>query len=134
MKRASNRQGKDKALQRHPKPSRPAWKTHLIVFGSLTALMVFMVWVIWAMSAMEQRRSLCLEVERWKTAYHLTDDQAAHILQLEIDFHSRCDLFSIHASIGRDEELLHHKEISSWMSASDGARFMETQGRDDFRP
>lgn len=78
-----------------------------------------------------QKASISKTVEGWKTTYHINDEQASRIKQIELDFHGNGSPFSIKSSPTREEKHLHHEEISRIMSPEDGAHFMKVMERSE---
>lgn len=72
-----------------------------------------------------QKTLVSKTVERWQTTYHLDDEQAEQIKQIEMDFHGNGSLFSFRAIANAEEKRLHHEKISRLMSVKDGRRFLE---------
>ncbi|MBL9184052.1 MAG: hypothetical protein JNN17_18055 [Verrucomicrobiaceae bacterium] len=81
--------------------------------------------VIHFSSLHQQHASVSKTVEGWKTVYHLDDEQAERIKQIELDFHGSGSPFSIKPARTRDDKHRHHEEISRLMSPEDGAHFMQ---------
>lgn len=72
----------------------------------------------------QQNASISKNVKKWKITYHINDEQATRIKQIELDFHGNGSPFCIKPSRTGDEKLRHHKEISLLMSPEGGANFM----------
>jgi hypothetical protein len=79
----------------------------------------------------QQTASISKTVTKWKTTYHINDEQAELIQQIELDFHGNGSPFSIKPSRTRDEKHRHHEEISRLMSPEDGAHFMKAMERSE---
>ena len=79
----------------------------------------------------QQTASISKTVTKWKTTYHINDEQAARIQQIEIAFHGNGSPFSIKPTRSKEEKHRHHEEISRLMSPEDGAHFMKAMEKDD---
>lgn len=77
----------------------------------------------------QQTAAVSKTVTKWKTTYHINDEQAARIKQIELDFHGNGSPFSFRPTFNREENLRHHENISRLMSPEDGARFMKAMER-----
>ena len=64
-------------------------------------------------------------MQRWKTLYHIDDNAAEQIKQIELDYHGNGSPFTIKPLRSGYENHLHHAGISRLMSEEDGARFMK---------
>jgi hypothetical protein len=95
-----------------------------IVFGFLLLLLVLPAVFLHIHSINQQTASISRTVVKWKTTYHINDEQAERIKQIELDFHGNGSPFSIKPARSRDEKHRHHEEISRLMSPEDGAQFM----------
>jgi hypothetical protein len=84
------------------------------------------------MGIAEQRKALEHLVANWRVTYHLTDEQAARIRKIELDFHGNGNPFTSRDSGTAEENIAHYLEISRAMSPEDGARFLRTR-RDNGR-
>jgi hypothetical protein len=69
-------------------------------------------------------------VTKWKTTYHINDEQAERIQQIELDFHGNGSPFSIKPTRSKEEKHRHHEEISRLMSPEDGAHFMKAMEKE----
>jgi hypothetical protein len=69
-------------------------------------------------------------VNGWKSKYHIDDEQARRIIEIELGFHGSGSPFSLGARPAKDDKYRHHEEISQLMSDEDGARFMEAMEKD----
>jgi hypothetical protein len=70
----------------------------------------------------QQRSSLDDLLVRWKSDYHLSDEQARTIRKMEEDFHGSGDPFFRPAPTAA-ETTEHHRQMAAQMSPEDGARF-----------
>ena len=114
-----------------PAPTKLSLRDKAIVFGFLLLLLVFPAVFLHIHSINQQTASISKTVTKWKTTYHITDEQAALIKQIEIDFHGNGSPFSIKPARTRDEKHRHHEEISRLMSPEDGAHFMQAMERSE---
>lgn len=114
-----------------PPPAQLARADKLKVLGFLFLFFVVptLLWHFYAIHL--QAASISKTVEKWKTIYHIGDDLAERIKQIELDFHDSGSPFSIKPSRTRDEKHRHHEEISRLMSPEDGAHFMQAMGRSE---
>jgi hypothetical protein len=81
----------------------------------------------------QQTASISKTVQNWKTTYHINDEQAERIKQIELTFHGNGSPFSIKSTRTRDEKHRHHEEVSRLMSPEDGARFMKAMEKNEGR-
>lgn len=79
----------------------------------------------------QQDAAVSKTVEGWKSNYHLTDDQAAIIKQIELSFHGNGSPFSTKGHPTQKEKHRHHEDISKLMSTEDGARFMKAMEKSE---
>lgn len=108
-----------------PAPTKLSLRDKAIVLGFLLLLLVFPAVFLHIHSINQQTASISKTVQKWKTTYHISDEQATHIKQIELDFHGNGSPFSIKPARTRDEKHRHHEEISRLMSPEDGAHFMK---------
>lgn len=73
----------------------------------------------------EEHAALHNQMMEWTVAYHLTDEQADHIRQIEAKFHGNGNPFTSRESGTPEENDAHHLEISRVMNPEDGARFIQ---------
>ncbi|MBB5036359.1 hypothetical protein [Prosthecobacter dejongeii] len=81
----------------------------------------------------DQTASISKTVQKWKHIYHIDDEKAELIQQIELDFHGNGSPFSIKPARTKEEKHRHHQEISSLMAPEDGARFMKAMEKSDDR-
>ena len=108
-----------------PVPTKLTLRDNAKVFGFLLLLLVFPAVFLHIHSINQQTASISKTVQKWKTTYHISDEKASHIKQIELDFHGNGSPFSIKPARTRDEKHRHHEAISRLMSPEDGAHFME---------
>lgn len=77
----------------------------------------------------QQRKALDKQLAQWKPLYHLTDEQAERIRQIELDFHGNGNPFTSRVSGTPEEDEAHHLEISRVMKPKDAERFLRDKGR-----
>ncbi|MEK0451128.1 MAG: hypothetical protein RL088_3396 [Verrucomicrobiota bacterium] len=72
--------------------------------------------------------SLHRTVNRWRSHYHLDDQQVARIVEIEFAFHGNGNFFTkpTHTLEETDQ---HHREIAAVMKPQDGERFLADQLR-----
>ncbi len=80
-----------------------------------------------------QTASISRTVERWKTTYHINDEQAERIIQIELEFHGNGSVFSIRPQHDKEDGFRHHEEISRLMSTEDSVRFMQAMEKETER-
>lgn len=114
-----------------PAPTRLSLREKAVIFGLPLLLLMFPVIFLHVHSVNRQTASVTRTVTKWKTTYHINDEQAARIKQIELDFHGNGSPFSIKPTRTRDEKHRHHEEISRLMSPEDGARFMKAMERSE---
>lgn len=61
----------------------------------------------------------------WTASYHLTDEQAARIREIEYKFHGNGNPFTSRESGTPEENEAHHLEVSRVMNPEDGAHFLQ---------
>jgi len=108
-----------------PAPTKLTLRDKGIIFGFLILILVLPAVFLHIHSINQQTASVSKTVAKWKTTYHISDEQAERIKQIELDFHGSGSPFSIKPARTRDEKHRHHKEISRLMSPEDGAHFMK---------
>ena len=72
-------------------------------------------------------KSLDRTVDEWRETYHLTEEQARRIREIEFTYHGTGNSLTRPAH-AREETAGHHAEIASAMNAEDGARFLKNMG------
>lgn len=112
-------------------PTAFAPRDKAMLIGVPILLLAIPALVLHFSSIHQQTTSISKTVQKWKTTYHITDEQAALIKQIEIDFHGNGSPFSIKPARTRDEKHRHHEEISRLMSPEDGAHFMQAMERSE---
>ena len=116
-----------------PAPTKLTLRDKAIVFGFLLLLLVVPAVFLHIHSINQQTASISKTVQKWKTAYHITDEQAERIKQIELDFHGNGSPFGIKPARSRDEKHRHHEEISRLMSPEDGAHFMKSMEKGEVK-
>ena len=97
----------------------------LVISAVLFLLFVVPPWFMHSRAVHGQRASISKTLQGWKTTYHINDQQAERIKQIEFDFHGSGSPFSIKPAHTGDEKNRHHEEISSLMAPDDAERFMK---------
>lgn len=112
---------------RHPTNAPPASsrREKWIVAACVAGFMVMLALYCTISGMIEERAALHNQMMEWAAAYHLTDDQAARIRQIEAKFHGNGNPFTSRESGTPEENDAHHLEISRVMNPEDGARFLE---------
>lgn len=108
-----------------PAPTTLSVRDKAIIFGFLLLLLVLPAILLHIHSINQQTASISRTVQKWKTTYHINDEQVERIQQIELDYHGNGSPFSIKPARTRDEKHRHHEEISRLMSPEDGAHFMQ---------
>lgn len=90
----------------------------IVTFGGIAVLMHFI-------SVVEQETSVAKTVQGWQSAFHFSDEQAARIEQIEIDFHGNGSPFSARRVHTAAEIKSHHEDIAHQMEAGQGSRFLQ---------
>jgi len=112
-------------------PTAFAPRDKAMLIGVPILLLAIPALVLHFSSIHQQTTSISKTVTKWKTTYHITDEQAALIKQIELDFHGNGSPFSIKPARTRDEKHRHHEEISRMMSPENGAHFMQAMERSE---
>ena len=114
-----------------PAPTKLKLRDKAMLIGVPILLLAIPAFVLHFSSIHQQTTSISKTVTKWKTTYHITDEQAERIKQIELDFHGNGSPFSIKPSRTRDEKHRHHEEISRLMPPEDGARFMKSMEKSE---
>ena len=114
-----------------PAPTKLKLRDKAMLIGVPILLLAIPAFVLHFSSIHQQTTSISKTVTKWKTTYHITDEQAERIKQIELDFHGSGSPFSIKPAHTRDEKHRHHEEISRLRSPEDGARFMKSMEKSE---
>ena len=114
-----------------PAPTKLSLRDKSIVFGILFMLLVFPAIFLHIHSINQQTASISITVQKWKSTYHINDEQAERIKQIELDFHGNGSPFSIKPTRSKDAKHRHHEDISRLMSPEDGAHFMKVMEKSE---
>lgn len=106
-------------------------KDGLYLLGIPIVLLGIIALPLHIVSTAQQNASVSRTVAKWKTTYHISDEQAARIKEIELDFHGNGSPFSLRPIFSPEEKHRHHEEISRLMSPEDGARFMKAMERSE---
>ena len=106
-------------------PTALAPRDKALLIGVPILLLAIPALVLHFSSIHQQTTSISKTVTKWKTTYHINDEQAERIKQIELDFHGNGSPFSIKPARTRDEKDRHQVEISRLMSPEEGARFIK---------
>jgi hypothetical protein len=106
-------------------PTALAPRDKAMLIGVPILLLAIPALVLHFSSIHQQTTSISKTVTKWKTTYHINDEQAERIKQIELDFHGNGSPFSIKPARTRDEKDRHQVEISRLMSPEEGARFIK---------
>ena len=77
------------------------------------------------LTARNQAASLDSLVERWKTDFHLTEDQARRLRRMEEEFHGDGDPF-LRPGHNPAETSAHHAAMAEQISAEERQRFLRS--------
>ena len=113
------------------KPAALSLRDKAVLIGVPILLLAVPALVLHFSSISQQTASIAKTVEGWKTTYHINDEQAERIKQIELDFHGNGSPFTIKPSRTGEDKHRHHEEISRLMSPEDGARFMRAMERSE---
>jgi len=128
MKKAKPHQKKPLAAPA-PETKKPFWGVNFTICSILAGMVLLMVFFVNLTSVSQQRHALGATVEKLRVRYHLNDEQAAAILQIELRFHGNGSLFSMAPTPTEEEVKAHHLEISHFMAPAEGMRFVEDHRR-----
>lgn len=109
-------------------PTSLRWRQKLTFAAYFTGLIVILILFGIMAGIAQQRNALDELLSRWKNVYHLTDEQAAHIRKIELDFHGNGNPFISRSMATPEENANHYLDISHSMNPEDGDRFMKTKG------
>ena len=124
-------------MQRPPKPKKPnkgqpnaptvmnrrdKWVIFAWIFGILAIVLTVGVGAMKAKTA----QHLDQTINRWRTDFHLSPDQAERVRAIERKFHGSGNPFTRPARTPA-ETREHHREIAREMNPEDGARFFQAQ-------
>ena len=112
-------------------PTTLAPRDKAMLIGVPILLLAVPALVLHFSSISQQTASIAKTVEGWKTTYHINDEQAERIKQIELDFHGNGSPFSIKPTRSKDEKHRHHEDISRLMSPDDGAHFMKVMEKSE---
>jgi hypothetical protein len=113
--------GKSTRQSRSLSKGREKW----VVAACVAGFMVFLALFGTVAGMITQRAGLNKQLLQWRAAYHLTDQQAARIREIELKFHGNGNPFTSRDSGTPEENDAHHLEISRVMNPEDGARFVK---------
>lgn len=110
-------------------PTREKW----IVIACFAAFMLMLAAYCTISGIIAEHAALHNQMMEWTANYHLTDEQADRIRQIEARFHGNGNPFTSRESGTPEENEAHHLEISSVMNPADGARFLEAMAENGGR-
>ena len=114
-----------------PVPTKLTLRDKAMLIGVPILLLAVPALILHFSSIHQQTSSISRTVQKWKSTYHINDEQAERIKQIELDFHGNGSPFSIKPARTRDEKHHHHEEISRLMSPEDGAHFMKVMEKSE---
>ena len=112
-------------------PTTFALRDKAMLIGVPILLLAVPALILHFSSIHQQTSSISRTVQKWKSTYHINDEQAERIKQIELDFHGNGSPFSIKPTRSKEEKHRHHEEISRLMSPEDGARFMKVMEKSE---
>jgi hypothetical protein len=114
-----------------PVPTKLTLRDKAMLIGVPILLLAVPALILHFSSIHQQTSSISKTVQKWKSTYHINDEQAERIKQIELDFHSTGSPFSIKPTRSKEEKHRHHEEISRLMSPEDGAHFMKVMEKSE---
>ena len=114
-----------------PAPTKLSKRDKAMLIGVPIVLLAVPALVLHFSAIHQQTASVTRTVTKWKTTYHINDEQVERIKQIELDFHGNGSPFSIKPARNKDEKHRHHEEISRLMSPEDGARFLQVMEKSE---
>lgn len=114
-----------------PVPTKLTLRDKAMLIGVPILLLAVPALILHFSSIHQQTSSISRTVQKWKSTYHINDEQAERIKQIELDFHGNGSPFSIKPTRSKEEKHRHHEEISRLMSPEDGARFMKVMEKSE---
>ncbi len=114
-----------------PVPTKLTLRDKAMLIGVPILLLAVPALVLHFSSIHQQTSSISRTVQKWKSTYHINDEQAERIKQIELDFHGNGSPFSIKPTRSKEEKHRHHEEISRLMSPEDGAHFMKVMEKSE---
>ena len=124
-------------MQRPPKPKKPkkgqpnaqtqTSRRDKWVIAAWIAGMLAIVLTIGLGSMMSKTaQHLDDTIDRWRTDYHLSPEQAERVRAMERKFHGTGNPFTLPAHTP-EEATVHHREVAAAMNPADGERFLKAQ-------
>jgi hypothetical protein len=114
-----------------PAPTKMMLRDKALLIGVPILLLAVPALILHFSSIHQQTSSISKTVQKWKSTYHINDEQAERIKQIELDFHGNGSPFSIKPTRSKEEKHRHHEEISRLMSPEDGAHFMKVMEKSE---
>jgi len=114
-----------------PVPTKLTLRDKAMLIGVPILLLAVPALILHFSSIHQQTSSISKTVQKWKSTYHINDEQAERIKQIELDFHGNGSPFSIKPTRSKEEKHRHHEEISRLMSPEDGAHFMKVMEKSE---
>ena len=102
------------------------WKEKLSVWGTIAAVMLLTL-TPFVDQTIKHRRLIDRRVERWRSEYHLTEEQFQKLRKIERDYHKSEGPISVSSSHTAAEDDAHAKDIASYMNPDDAKRFLEQE-------
>jgi hypothetical protein len=121
--------------RKRDKPAAPepwTWKDKLSVWGALAGLSIVIL-IPFLDQRIKYRQRIDRRIECWKVDYHLSDEQARQIRELELDHHKSESPLSASSNPTVGEVQAHNRRIADIMSETDGNRFLERESRHGWR-
>ncbi len=89
------------------------------------AVAIFFGWVHYYTTT-KTTRQLDQTINRWRTSFHLSPEQAERVRSIERTFHGSGNPFTL-PSHTAGEVRVHHQEVAAVMNPADGERFLKAQ-------
>lgn len=117
--------------RKRDKPAAPepwTWKDKLSVWGVLVGVSILILTPFLDQS-IKYRQRIDRRIERWKADYHLSDEQARQIRELEQEHHKSESPLSMSSNPTAGEVQAHNQRIAGFMSEADARRFLQREAR-----
>jgi hypothetical protein len=112
---------------KEPEPPPPmSLRDKLQIWAWIIGIFLIVAASVHFVSTRQQRADLDSLIERWRSNYHLNDEQARRIRAMEEDFHGRGNPF-LRPAHTQAATRAHHRAMADAMNPEDGARFFKAQ-------
>jgi hypothetical protein len=114
-------------------PSPMTWRDKLVIWASLIGCFAIVLGWGHFYTTTKTARHLDQTINRWRTDFHLSPEQAERVRTIERNFHGSGNPFLTPAHTA-EEVRVHHQEVAAAMNPADGERFLKVQeGREKHR-